>query len=179
MAELGYTRFALQGGDIGAGVSMGTTRLFPERVVGVHLNFISSGYRPPMGHNLAPISPEEKAYLDNIAAWTTEEGAYAHLQGTKPQTLSYALNDSPVGLPAWIVEKFRSWSDCAGDVEQAFGFDTLLTDISLYWFGDDINGSLRLYRENRPYTADGLDVLVLRTMSFLRISAQSSIVIGD
>jgi pimeloyl-ACP methyl ester carboxylesterase len=149
MAELGYTRFALQGGDIGAGVSMWTARLFPERVVGIHLNFISSGYRPPMGNDLPPISPEEKAYLDKVAAWTAEEGAYAHLQGTKPQTLSYALTDSPVGLAAWIVEKFRSWSDCNGDIEQAFGFDTLLTGISLYWFGDDINGSLRLYRENR------------------------------
>ena len=149
MAELGYTRFALQGGDIGAGVSMWTARLFPERIVGIHLNYVSSGYTAPMEDDLPPITPEEKAYLDKVAAWTAAEGAYAHLQGTKPQTLSYALTDSPVGLAARMVEKFRSWSDCNGDIEQAFGFDTLLTDISLYWFGDDINGSVRLYKENR------------------------------
>jgi pimeloyl-ACP methyl ester carboxylesterase len=149
MANLGYTRFALQGGDIGAGVSVWTARLFPERVVGLHLNFIPFGYRPPMGNDLPLTSLEEQAYLDKLAAWTAEEGAYAHLHGTKPQTLSYALTDSPVGLAAWIVEKFRSWSDCNGDVEQAFGLDTILTDISLYWFGGDINGSLRLYKENR------------------------------
>lgn len=149
MAKLGYTLFALQGGDIGAGVSVWTARLFPERVLGVHLNFIPFGYRPPVGNDLPPISLEEQAYLDKLGAWTAEEGAYAHLHGTKPQTLSYALTDSPLGLAAWIVEKFRGWSDCNGDVEQAFGFDTLLTDISLYWFGDEINGSLRLYKENR------------------------------
>ena len=149
MAKLGYTRFALQGGDIGAGVSVWTARLFPERVIGAHLNFIPFGYRPPMGNDLPPISLEEQAYVDKLAVWTAEEGAYAHLHSTRPQTLSYALTDSPVGLAAWIVEKFRSWSDCNGDVEQAFGFDTLLTDISLYWFSDDINGSLRLYKENR------------------------------
>ena len=149
MAKLGYTRFALQGGDIGAGVSVWAARLFPEQVLGAHLNFIPFGYRPPLGNDLPPISLEEQAYLDKLAAWTAEEGAYAHLHGTKPQTLSYALTDSPVGLAAWLVEKFRSWSDCNGDVEQVLGFDTLLTDLSLYWFGDDINGSLRLYKENR------------------------------
>lgn len=149
MATLGYTRFALQGGDIGAGVSIWTARLFPEQVVGAHLNFIPFGYRPPMGNDLPPISFEEQAYLDELAAWTAEEGAYAHLHGTRPQTLAYALTDSPVGLAAWIVEKFRIWSDCNGDVEQVFGFDALLRDISLYWFGGDINGSLRLYKENR------------------------------
>jgi len=149
MAKLGYSRFALQGGDIGAGVSMWAARLFPERVVGIHLNFISSGYRPPMGNDLPPISQEEQGYLDKVADWTATEGGYAHLHATRPQTLSYALTDSPVGLAAWIAEKFRNWSDCNGDVERAFGFDTLLTDILLYWFGDDINGSLRLYKENR------------------------------
>jgi pimeloyl-ACP methyl ester carboxylesterase len=149
MAKLGYFRFALQGGDIGAGVSVWTARLFPEQVAGVHLNFIPGSYRPPFGKELPPVSQEEQEYLDKVADWTATEGGYAHLHATRPQTLSYALTDSPVGLAAWFVEKFRNWSDCNGDVEQAFGFDTLLTDISLYWFGDDINGSLRLYKENR------------------------------
>lgn len=149
MAELGYARFALQGGDIGAGVSVWVARLFPEQVAGVHLNFIPFGYKPPLGDDLPAVSREEQAYLDTLAAWSAAEGAYAHLHGTKPQTLSYALTDSPVGLAAWIIEKFRSWSDCGGDVEQAFGFDALLTDICLYWFSENINGALRLYKENR------------------------------
>ena len=149
MEKLGYTRFALQGGDIGSGVSVWAARLFPEQVVGMHLNFIPGGFRPAFGNELPPVSQEEQAYLDKVADWVAREGAYAHLHSTKPQTLSYALTDSPVGLAAWLVEKFRSWSDCNGDVEQAFGFDTLLTDISIYWFSDNINGSLRVYRENR------------------------------
>jgi pimeloyl-ACP methyl ester carboxylesterase len=102
-----------------------------------------------LGKDLPPVSQEEHAYLDKVADWTAAEGAYAHLHATKPQTLSFALTDSPVGLAAWLVEKFRSWSDSNGDVERVFGFDTLLTDISLYWFSDSINGSLRLYKENR------------------------------
>jgi pimeloyl-ACP methyl ester carboxylesterase len=149
MTELGYKRFGLQGGDIGAGVSVWTARLFPDRVVGTHLNFIPSSYRPHLGDELPPVSQDEQAYLDKVADWSATEGAYAHLHGTRPLTLSYALTDSPVGLAAWLVEKFRSWSDCDGDVELAFGFDTLLTDISLYWFSDNINGTLRLYKENR------------------------------
>jgi hypothetical protein len=75
--------------------------------------------------------------------------AYAFLQGTKPQTLAYALTDSPIGLAAWIAEKFRSWSDCGGELESVIPLDTLLTDISLYWFGNTIEASLRIYKENR------------------------------
>lgn len=149
MEKLGYSRFALQGGDIGAGVSVWTARLFPAQVVGVHLNFIPGGYRPASGNGLPPVSQEEQAYLDTVADWMATEGAYAHLHGTKPQTLSYALTDSPVGLAAWLSEKFRAWSDCNGDLEQAFGFDALLTDICLHWFSGEINGSLRVYKENR------------------------------
>ena len=149
MEGLGYPRFAAQGGDIGAGVSAWLARLFPQNLVGAHLNFIPGSYRPALGDGAPPVTGEEQAYLDRVAAWLAAEGAYAHLHGTKPLTLAYALTDSPVGLAAWIVEKFRAWSDCDGDVERAFGFDALLTDISLYWFGDALNGSMRLYKENR------------------------------
>ena len=123
--------------------------LHPEAVVGYHLNYISGGYRPPLGEGLPPITAEEQRFLDTTAAWYAEEGAYAHLQGTKPQTLAYALNDSPAGLAAWIVEKLRAWSDSYGDVEQVFSFDTLLTDISLYWFSGTVDATLRLYKANR------------------------------
>ncbi len=149
MVELGYPWFAAQGGDIGSGVSIWLARQFPGSVVGIHLNFISSSYRPPLTADSPPIAPEEQAYLDRVAAWAAAEGAYAAVHSTKPQTLAYSLTDSPVGLAAWIVEKMRSWSDCHGDVESVFSLDTMLTDISLYWFGHSLQASLRLYKENR------------------------------
>ncbi len=98
---------------------------------------------------MPPVTAEEQAFLDKGASWSALEGAYAALQGTKPQTLSFALTDSPVGLAAWIAEKVRSWSDCNGDIESVIPLDTLLTDISLYWFSDSLTASLRLYKENR------------------------------
>ncbi|MER8652995.1 MULTISPECIES: epoxide hydrolase family protein [unclassified Mesorhizobium] len=151
MRGLGYDRFASQGGDIGAGVSAWMARLHSESVLGVHVNYIPGSYRPPLGAGLPPVTVEEQAFLDKAAAWTATEGAYAHLQGTKPQTLAYALTDSPIGLAAWMIEKFRSWSDCDGDVERTFGMDTLLTDVSLYWFSNALTSSLRLYKENRLF----------------------------
>jgi len=149
MAGLGYDRFGAQGGDIGAGVSTWLARLFPDSVTGIHLNYIPGSFRPPLGDHAPPLTTEEQAFLDSGAAWSAAEGAYAALQGTKPQTLSFALSDSPIGLAAWIVEKMRSWSDCGGDIESVISVDTLLIDISLYWFGDSLTASLRLYKENR------------------------------
>lgn len=153
MLELGYDRFGAQGGDVGSGVSVWLARLFPDETLGIHLNYLSPSFRPHVGYRT--VTPEEQSYLDRVAAWSTAEGAYAAMHATKPQTLSFSLVDSPVGLAAWITEKFRSWSDCAGDVESIASLDTLLTDISIYWFGGDLAGSLRLYKENR------LDPLVL------------------
>ncbi|WP_158918575.1 epoxide hydrolase family protein [Caulobacter sp. S45] len=149
MEGLGYERFCAQGGDIGAGVSAWMARLFPQTVIGAHLNYIPGSYRPALGPAQPPITEAEQAFLDRGAKWAASEGAYALLQSTKPQTLAYALTDSPVGLAAWIVEKFRSWSDCDGDVESVFSLDALLTDISLYWFSGSVGASLRLYKENR------------------------------
>ncbi|MGY2734683.1 epoxide hydrolase family protein [Sphingomonas sp. UYP23] len=149
MAELGYDRFGAQGGDIGAGVSAWLARLVPGATIGIHLNYIPGSYRPPIGGTMPAISTEEQAFLDHTASWSAAEGAYAALQGTKPQTLAFSLTDSPLGLAAWITEKVRSWSDCGGDVESVISLDTLLTDISLYWFGNALPASLRLYKENR------------------------------
>ncbi len=149
MGEFGYDRFGAQGGDIGAGVSVWLARLFPQSVRGIHLNYIPGSYRPPLHAGAPPLAPEEQTFLDRIASWSAGEGAYAALQGTKPQTLSFALTDSPLGLAAWIAEKVRSWSDCGGDVESVIPMDTLLTDISLYWFSDSLAASSRLYKENR------------------------------
>jgi pimeloyl-ACP methyl ester carboxylesterase len=156
MTELGYHSFAAQGGDIGAGVSVWLARLFPDIIRGIHLNFIPGSYRPQAGADAAPVTVEERSFLDHVAQWSAQEGAYAALQGTKPQTLSFSLTDSPIGLAAWMTEKFRSWTDCDGDLESVIPLDDLLTDISLYWFGDSLAGSLRLYKENRlrPLTFD-------------------------
>ncbi|WP_246792586.1 epoxide hydrolase family protein [Burkholderia perseverans] len=149
MQGLGYQRFAAQGGDIGAAVSMWLARRFPEQLIGLHLNYIPGSYRPPLGAGLPPVTGTEQAYLDTAAAWSASEGAYAAEQGTKPQTLAYAMTDSPLGLAAWIVEKFRAWSDCDGDLERVFTLDALLTDISIYWFGGMLDASFRIYKENR------------------------------
>ncbi len=149
MAELGYHAFVAQGGDIGAGVSTWLARLFPETIRGIRLNFVPGSYRPSLGADAPPVTAEEQAFLDHVARWSAQEGAYASLQGTKPQTLSFALTDSPIGLAAWMTEKFRSWSDCDGDLESVISLDDVLTDISIYWFSGSLTASLRLYKENR------------------------------
>jgi pimeloyl-ACP methyl ester carboxylesterase len=149
MLRLGYSRFGAQGGDWGASISTWLARNFPAEVAGIHLNFIPGSYRPPLGEGQIQPSAEELAFLDEIARWQAAEGAYGHIQGTKPQTLGYALTDSPAGLAAWIAEKFQSWSDCDGDVEQAIPLDDLLANISLYWFSGSIEATLRLYKEGR------------------------------
>jgi pimeloyl-ACP methyl ester carboxylesterase len=91
----------------------------------------------------------EQAYLAGRSGWLDAEGAYNHQQGTKPQTLAYGLTDSPVGLAAWIVEKFRTWSDCGGDVDSVFTADELLTNISIYWLTETLSSSVRIYKEAR------------------------------
>jgi len=93
------------------------------------------------------LSKAEKKYLETGKKWQQTEGAYAMIQSTKPQTLGYGLNDSPVGLAAWIVEKFYSWSDNVGDIESCFSKDELLTNITIYWATQTINSAIRIYYE--------------------------------
>lgn len=147
MARLGYARYGLQGGDIGAGVSTWLARHYPEHVLGLHLNFISPSYRPPLGDGAAALTNDEQAYQQRLVAWSEAEGGYSHMHRTKPQTLAFGLNDSPVGLAAWIAEKFQAWTDCGGDLESAVSLDTLLTDIAIYWFTGSIGASFRMYVE--------------------------------
>lgn len=149
MTGLGYERFGAQGGDWGASISTWLAHRFPAQILGLHLNFIPGSYRPPLGEGLPPPTDEERAFLATQAQWADGEGAYGHIQGTRPQTLGFGLTDSPIGLAAWMAEKFRAWSDCGGDVEQSFSLDDLLTNISLYWFSGTVTSTLRLYRENR------------------------------
>lgn len=149
MRGLGYQHFGAQGGDWGSSVSTWLAFRFPEQVAGVHLNFIPGSFLPPLGPGQPPLTDAETAFRATAAAWADAEGAYGHIHGTKPHTLAAALADSPVGLAAWIAEKFRAWSDCDGDVERAFALDDLLTNISIYWFTNTIGSSMRFYRESR------------------------------
>ena len=149
MAELGYDRFGAQGGDWGATVSTALGLEHADHLIGVHVNFIPGSYLPHLGRGLPEPTDEELNYLDAIRAWRDAEGAYNHLQSTKPQTLGYGLNDSPVGLAAWIVEKFRSWSDCGGDPERCFTKDELITNVMIYWLTETISSSMRIYNEAR------------------------------
>ncbi|MGH7709012.1 MAG: epoxide hydrolase family protein [Vulcanimicrobiaceae bacterium] len=143
MSALGYERFGAQGGDWGAGVSTELGFGFPDRVIGVHLNYGMRAYLAPID----PRSDDERAYDEAVKRWAALEGGYAHIQGTKPQTVAYGLNDSPAGLAGYIIEKFRTWSDCGGDVESVFSRDDLLANVSLYWHTQSIGSSMRLYRE--------------------------------
>ncbi|MBB3565879.1 pimeloyl-ACP methyl ester carboxylesterase [Rhizobium sp. BK512] len=149
MIGLGYERFGAQGGDIGAAVSSWLGFRFPGNVIGLHLNYIPGSFSAPLDEGLAQLSPAEQDFRKAAANWADKEGAYAHIQATKPQTLAYGISDSPVGLAAWLVEKFSSWSDCNGDVLSVFTMDTLLTEICLYWFSGSLDASLRLYKESK------------------------------
>jgi pimeloyl-ACP methyl ester carboxylesterase len=148
MAALGYEKFAAQGGDLGAGVTTALGLRHSSRILGIHLNYIPGSYRPHLPHGEAP-SESEKDFLARAATWFDQNGAYAHLQATRPNTPAYALNDSPAGLAAWIVEKFRAWSDCEGYLYRTFTRDELLANITLYWMTQTISSSFRMYHETR------------------------------
>jgi len=145
--NLGYQRFAAQGGDWGARVTAKLGLSHGDKVIGIHTTSTSSP-TPYQGPGTRELSEAEKAMLAQRVQWLSDEGGYSHIQATKPQTLSYGLNDSPAGLAAWIVEKYRTWSDCGGDVESRFTKDELLTTITIYWVTQSINSSTRLYYES-------------------------------
>lgn len=149
MDGLGYPRYFAQGGDIGAGVSCWLARLFPGALLGLHLNYIPGGMQPSLGPADRPVSEAESAWLARRQDWAAREGGYSHQQGTRPETLGYALTDSPVGLAAWILEKFHAWSDGQDrPLEDRFDMNELLANVCLYWFGGNASSSLRIYREN-------------------------------
>lgn len=138
---LGYKKFAVQGGDWGAGTASMIGQSYPGSVCGIHVNLLFIPRDRPEGEP----TPESKQYAEDLAHWMKEETGYQQIQGTKPQTLSFALTDSPAGLAAWIVEKFRSWSDCDGVPENAITRDRMLGNIALYWFTGAIGSSFWPY----------------------------------
>jgi pimeloyl-ACP methyl ester carboxylesterase len=140
--SLGYDRFGAHGGDWGSTITEQLARSHSDSVVAIHLTDV------PFGHIFQkpddPSSAEMKFFKNN-EKWMQREGAYASIQSTKPQSLAHALNDSPAGLAGWLVEKFRSWSDCHGDVESRFTRDELLTHIMIYWVTESIGSSFLPY----------------------------------
>jgi len=141
--ELGYERFATRASDLGAGVSQQLALTHAQQLIGIH----HSGTNPYVGQIPDNLTSAEQEFVANAERWSQQEMAYAMEHSSKPQTLAYGLNDSPVGLAAWIVEKFRAWSDCDGDIEKRFSKDELLTNLTIYWATQTINSSIRLYYE--------------------------------
>ncbi|HVA41168.1 MAG TPA: epoxide hydrolase [Candidatus Binataceae bacterium] len=146
---LGYDRFGAQGGDWGAAITSRLGEIYRQHLYGIHINMVAVGAAE--GRRSAELNDAEKVFLGDLERFRRDETGYQWIQGTKPQTLAYALNDSPAGLAAWIVEKFRTWSDCHGDVERRFSKDQLLTNVMIYWVTGTINSSTRLYYEARHH----------------------------
>jgi epoxide hydrolase len=144
MRRLGYERYGAQGGDTGALVSPELGRIDPEHLVGIHVNNLLTF---PSGQ-LDNLSDADQGRLKLMQRWQNEMSGYASIQSTRPQTLAYALTDSPVGQLAWIVEKFKEWTDPAAELpEDAVDRDRILTDVSIYWLTATAGSSARLYYE--------------------------------
>jgi pimeloyl-ACP methyl ester carboxylesterase len=147
MQRLGYHRYGAGGGDFGAGVATLLALDHPDAIIGVHLTNLEIA--PYTGPGSRALTAAEDAYLAENRRWMEAERGYGAIQSTKPQTLGYALNDSPAGLAAWILEKWRSWTDSKGDLEACFPQDFLLSLLTLYWATQSITPSMRDYHDNR------------------------------
>lgn len=155
MTRLGYDRFAAQGADIGAFVSAMLGHRYPDRVIGVHLQHLVP-IRPPLAQE-EDYAPHEKGGIGKRARFMADGSGYMHIQRTRPQTIAYAMHDSPVGLAAWLIEKRRDWADTGGDVESVFDKDDLLTTVSLYWFTETyLSSAHHYYASGRANLADSL-----------------------
>jgi pimeloyl-ACP methyl ester carboxylesterase len=152
MRGLGYDRYAAGGGDFGAGIATFMALDDPGPLIGLHLTNLELA--PYTGPGSRPLSAAERRYLEQASRWDETERGYTAIQSTKPQTLGYALTDSPAGLAAWILEKWRSWSDSGGDPTARFSTDFLLTLVTLYWVTGTITSSMRDYFDNRRWQGE-------------------------
>jgi pimeloyl-ACP methyl ester carboxylesterase len=152
MRGLGYERYGAGGGDFGAGIATHMAIVVPAPMIGIHLTTMD--LQPPTGEGTRALSRAENAYVDQVRQWDEVERGYSAIQSTRPQTLGYALNDSPAGLAAWILEKWRAWSDSDGDLEGRFSREFLLTMLTLYWVTETVTSSMRDYFDNRWHPAD-------------------------
>ncbi|MFH8248787.1 epoxide hydrolase family protein [Microbacterium sp. B2969] len=147
MDALGYEQFGAVGGDFGAAVTTHLALRAPERLTGILLT--TPEMHPMLGPDSAPLTQSERAYLEHVARWDATERGYSSIQSTRPQTLGYGLSDSPAGMAAWLIEKWRAWSDSGGEVDRHFGTDFLLTLLTLYWCTNSITSSMRDYFDAR------------------------------
>lgn len=163
MARLGYTKYGAQGGDWGGGIVRSLAGGDGGHCIGAHSNF--PGGSRPADDPLRGVSPEELSRMERRNAELADHRAYGAIQGTRPLTLGYALNDSPAGLAAWIIDKFWAWSDHGGDLERSFSRDDLLTNVMIYWVSESMPSSTRIYFESQhdaprpttmaPWTSSG------------------------
>src|SRR5436190_11854352 len=146
MAGLGYRHYAVHGNDIGAVISAWLAADAPERLIALH-TLMPTTPPPVVGADVQPLTAAEQRFAELQRRWQQEEGGYNAIQETRPQTLAYGLHDSPAGLAAWIVEKWRAWTDPAGDLDRYFAKDLLLTNVTLYWVTGTANSANRSYYE--------------------------------
>jgi microsomal epoxide hydrolase len=171
MQKIGYERYAIAGGDWGAIINRHLANHYPDRLIGLHSNMMLAG--PPAGtEQRANVTEEEDEARTARQGYMQNEVAYQQIQGTKPQTLGYGLNDSPAGVAAWIVEKFHGWTDMPqgadGYLDNHFTKDELLTNIAIYWFTNTITSSTRIYLENRNTPA-------IKPMEFINVPTGAAI----
>ena len=153
MHGLGYRRYGAQGGDWGAAVTTFMALDNPDPMLGIHLSNLDVA--PYLGRESRPLSQSEQAYLAQFERWREDDRGYGAIQSTRPQTVGYGLNDSPAGLAAWLIEKWRAWSDSGGNLDATFSRDFLLTVVTLYWVSQTITSSMRDYADNRWLAALG------------------------
>lgn len=148
--HLGYATYIASGTDIGAGIATRLALKYPGKIRGIH---ISSVVDPPLTAASPPLNDAEKTYKERSSQWEAEEGAYEHVHYTRPQTLGFALADSPVGLASWIIEKFYFWSDHGYDLLNTFSPDMLIDNLMIYWATETIGSSMRFYYDHRHFRA--------------------------
>jgi pimeloyl-ACP methyl ester carboxylesterase len=146
MEGLGYARYAAHGNDIGAVITGWLANDVPERLIALH-TLMPTFPGPVIGPDVRPLSEAEQAFAALQTRWQQDEGGYGLIQETRPQTLAYGLHDSPAGLAAWIVEKWRGWTDPAGDLDRYFSRDLLLANVTVYWVTGTANAANRSYYE--------------------------------
>ena len=168
MARLGYTRYLAQGGDWGSLVAHHTASLDAAHCIGLHLNLLVPTPPADLPDPMALVAPNERAWLAGTQRHVDQGTGYFQIQRTRSQTLSYGLSDSPTGWCAWVTEKFQGWSDCerngVRDPRNAVSWDTMLTNISYYWYTDSIASAIRLYQEHALGEARGTEKFVKVTV---------------
>ncbi|MDB5427590.1 MAG: epoxide hydrolase [Phenylobacterium sp.] len=144
MTALGHDRFMVSGTDVGSGVATRIALHYPDRVIAAHVSAVAE---KPWAAGASPPTASERDYEARAEIWDRDEGGYGSIQSSKPQSLAFALADSPAGLASWIVEKFRNWSDCDGDVLSVFPPEVLIDNLMIYWTTNTIGSSVRYYYE--------------------------------